>query len=113
MDIQISGRHMEITDTMEEKVRRYAQKLPHFDGSLMSLQVTLAVDKGEQSVELLAKSRHTSFVAKSNSRVVYECIDSAFKKLEKQIIRHNEKTKQHRVAEPAEERQTTEPESAD
>lgn len=104
---------MEVTEAMEEKVQKYAQKLPRFDDGLMSLRVTLAADKGDQSAEVIAKDKHAQFVAKSDGHCVYECIDAAFKKLETQITRHNDKVKHHRVHEGTESQPAPEPEAAE
>ena len=93
---------MAVTDAMEAKIVKYAQKLPHFDHGLMSLKVTLDAEKGDQSAELIAKSRHSTFVAKHLSHDLYECIREAFCKLESQIVRHHDKIVNHRLTEPAE-----------
>lgn len=93
---------MEITDAMQERIHKYAQKMPRFDDGLMSLRVTLGVDRDLQNAEILAKARHASFVAKDESHDIYECIRNAFDKLESQIKRYNERVKHHRVTEAAE-----------
>jgi putative sigma-54 modulation protein len=102
---------MEVTEAMAERIYKYAEKMPRFDDGLMSLKVTLGVDRDVQSAEVLAKARHTTFVAKDESHDMYESIRNAFEKMETQIARHNDKVKNRRVPEHGERTAQTEGET--
>ena len=95
---------MELTDAMEDHIKRHVDKLPHYYDRLTSLHVTLALDSGSHMTELLAHSHKTTFVAEFASHDLYESIDLAFQKLERQLVRHHDKLRSRRAggASPAE-----------
>jgi len=91
VDVHISGRHVRITEPMERRIREHAAKLPRLDGRIQYLVVTLNVDSGDQAVELVAKCHRADLVAAARSHDMYQSIDEAFAKIERQIARCHDK----------------------
>ena len=91
MEIQISGRHVEVTAQMDTHIREQIKKLPPFVEKAQYVTVTLATDSGNQVAEVVAKSGKADFVAQAASHDMYKCIDEAFQKLERQLARHHDK----------------------
>ena len=91
MDVQIAGRHVQVTEAMESHIWQQVEKLPPFADKVQYLSVTLAVDAGSQLAEILAKSHRADFVAQASSHDMYESIDQAFQKLARQLKRQHDK----------------------
>jgi putative sigma-54 modulation protein len=91
VDVTIAGRRVDVTEPMERHIRQHIDRLPRFDGKIQYLTVTLAVDAGDQLVEIIAKCHRADLVAEAQSHDMYQSIDEAFGKMERQISRHHDK----------------------
>jgi len=91
VDITISGKHVEVTDAMQEHIDQRAARLPRYDDKIQYLTVKLVVDSGNQLVEVVAKCHRADLRAEASSHDMYQSIDEAFGKLERQIVRHHDK----------------------
>lgn len=91
MEIQISGRHVAVSDQMDRHIREQIEKLPPFAEKAQYISVTLAVDSGNQVAEIIAHGGRTDFVAEASSHDMYKSIDEAFQKLERQFARQHDK----------------------
>lgn len=96
MDVQIAGRHVEVTEAMEEQIRENIEKLTRFDDKIQYVTVTLDVDAGNQLVEILAKCHRADLVAEARGHDMYKCIDGAFAKLQRQVTRLHDKLVSHK-----------------
>ena len=96
MDIQIAGRHVEVTDAMEAHVRQHVEKLPRFGDRVQYVTVTLGMDSGEPAVEIIAKCHRQDMVAVAHGHEIYPCIDEAFAKIQRQIARFHDKLVDHK-----------------
>ena len=63
MEVTISGRHIEVTDTMEKHVWEHIDRLPRFDDQIHTVSVTLERESGGEHVELIAKYHKSVLVA--------------------------------------------------
>jgi len=97
MQLNLSGHHVDITDSMRAYVEEKMAKLErHFD-HLTNVQVTLSVEKLEQKAEAtlhLAGGNDTH--AEAVHEDMYAAIDALVDKLDRQVIKHKEKLKSHR-----------------
>jgi len=91
VDIQIAGRHVDVTEQMDRHIREHIDRLPPYAGKAQYLTVTLAVESGSQIAEIIARCNRTDFVAQASSHDMYQSIDGAFQKLERQLTRHHDK----------------------
>ena len=91
MEVQIAGRHVEITDQMDGHIREQVEKLPPFAEKAQYVSVTLAVDSGNQVAEIIARSGRTDFVAQATTHDMYQSIDEAFNKMERRITRKHDR----------------------
>jgi ribosomal subunit interface protein len=76
---------------MDAHIRAQIEKLPPFAEKAQYVSVTLSVDSGNQVVEIIARSGRTDFVAQASSHDMYQSIDDAFEKLERQFARQHDK----------------------
>ncbi|MCK4374669.1 MAG: ribosome-associated translation inhibitor RaiA [Candidatus Brocadiae bacterium] len=91
MDVEITGRHIEVTEPMERHIRQRIEKLPPFADKVQYLTVRLKMEAGNQLVEITAKCGRTDLLAQAGSHDMYQSIDDAFAKLERQLARYHDK----------------------
>jgi len=109
MKINISGHHVDVTDSIKEHLEeKFAKIATHFP-TLISLDVIIAKKHGEFDVEIRTNYEGTSIAAKGNDSVMYPAITSATKKLDK-VLKHR---KGQLKADLYEKPDLTEPETAD
>ena len=97
MQVNLSGHHVEVTDSMrayvEEKLARLER---HFD-HLTNVQVILSVEKLEQKAEATLHLAGGGDVhAMAIDEDMYAAIDALIDKLDRQVLKHKEKLKSHR-----------------
>lgn len=96
MDVNIIGRHMDITEAMKAHANEKVGKLPHFLDNLQSVDVCFATDAGEYMVEIVAHGkRKSTFVATHRGDNIYGCLDQCIHKMEQQIRKHKDRTRDH------------------
>ena len=91
MNLNLSGRHLEITPAIREHVLSKLEKIKrHFD-KVIDVNVVLSVDKLTQKAEAnLHLSGKTIFVECEDANL-YIAIDTLIEKLDRQILKHKEK----------------------
>lgn len=97
MDVEITGRHLEVTPAMEDHIRQHVGKLPRLDGQIEYAKVTLDVESDRQRCEIVAHCHHSDLVADVHSHDMYESIDTAFSKIERQVHKLHDKLVKNRA----------------
>jgi len=96
MKIDLSGHHVDITDSLrayvDEKVGRVEK---HFD-RVTDVHVVLSVEKQTQKAEATILVKGNKIFAHAENPDMYAAIDSLADKLDRQIIKHKEKITSHR-----------------
>ncbi|MEO1926471.1 MAG: ribosome-associated translation inhibitor RaiA [Gammaproteobacteria bacterium] len=96
MQISVTGHHVEVTDSLKVYVNDKFGKLKrHFD-NVTDVHVILSVEKLEQKAEATVQVRGAKLFADDIQTDMYQAIDSLIDKLDRQIIKHKEKTTSHR-----------------
>jgi putative sigma-54 modulation protein len=97
MNINFTGRHVEVTDALRQyALEKIARIHRHYD-KITSIQVTLGVEKLLQKAEAeLHVPNGKTIFAESESSDMYASIDALAEKLERQVLKHKEKEKDHR-----------------
>lgn len=96
MQINITGHHVELTDSMSEYVHSKFGKLErHFD-NITNAQVTLSVEKTRQKAEADVHIAGGQLFATHEHDDMYAAIDGLIDKLDRQVIKHKEKMKNHK-----------------
>ncbi|MBT5293228.1 MAG: ribosome-associated translation inhibitor RaiA [Cellvibrionales bacterium] len=98
MRINISGHHVEVTHPLREYVLNKFDRLErHFD-QITNIDVTLVVEKAVQKAEASVHVSGADLFANAKNQDMYAAIDGLADKLDRQIIKHKEKTqgKHHR-----------------
>jgi putative sigma-54 modulation protein len=85
----ISGKHIEITESIKKHAEERASKLPKYYDSINQVEVIIDGNQGGgTSVEVIARAEHSKvFVGTETGEDAYRCIDMAVHKLERQLRR--------------------------
>lgn len=96
MQVNLTGHHVDITDSMRAYVEeKFARLERHFD-HVTNVHVILSVEKLEQKAEATVHVAGADVFADSVHEDMYAAIDALIDKLDRQVIRHKEKLKSHR-----------------
>jgi len=96
MQVSITGHHVEVTEAMKQHVEEKIGKLKrHFD-NVTDVHVILTVEKLEQKAEATVQISGATLFADDSQDNMYTAIDSMVDKLDRQIIKHKEKTQARR-----------------
>lgn len=91
MQINLTGRHVEITNAMREYVANKFNRLErHFD-NINNVYVILSVEKLAQKAEATLHVNGGEIYAESEHQDMYAAIDGLIDKLDRQVIKHKEK----------------------
>ncbi|CAD5375619.1 ribosome-associated, sigma 54 modulation protein [Pseudomonas sp. OF001] len=91
MQVNISGQHLEVTDTLRDYVNEKFERLArHFD-KITNVQVIMQVEKLKQKIEATLHIAGGEVVANAEHEDMYAAIDLLADKLDRQLIKHKEK----------------------
>ena len=98
MRITISGHHVEVTEALHDYVSNKFKKLERHYDNITNIDVTLIVEKSVQKAEASVHVAGADLFANAADENMYAAIDSLSDKLDRQLIKHKEKTqgKHHR-----------------
>jgi putative sigma-54 modulation protein len=95
MQITISGHHVEVTPALKDYVLSKFDRLQrHFD-QITNTHVTLIVEKLVQKAEATIHVSGADIFATADSEDMYAAIDLLADKLDRQLIKHKEKSRGH------------------
>lgn len=96
MQINITGHHVELTESMNDYVLAKMEKIErHFD-NITNVQVTLSVEKQGHKAEAEIHVAGAQLFATHEHDDMYAAIDGLTDKLDRQVIKHKEKMKNHK-----------------
>ena len=96
MQVNLSGHHVEITDSLRNYVNEKVDKLDrHFDHAL-DIHIVLTVEKLQHKAEANLHVSGGSLHAEDVREDMYAAIDGLVDKLDRQGKKHKEKMKNHR-----------------
>lgn len=91
MQINLTGHHVDITDSLRGYVNEKFQRLErHFD-HINNVHVILSIEKLRQIAEATMHINGGEIFANSEDADMYASLDSLVDKLDRQLIKHKEK----------------------
>lgn len=97
MNLNLSGRHLEITPAMHDYVTGKLGRITrHFD-HVINVSVILAVEKLEHKIEASVHLSGKDIFVECHHADMYAAIDTLADKLDRQIIKYKEKNFEHRA----------------
>lgn len=101
MQLEITGHHLEVTDSMNNYIREKAERLRrHFD-KVMKIHFTMEVEKQRHKAGASLHVSGNHVFADAHADDMYVAIDALIDKLDRQIVKHKEKVKNHHREEAA------------
>jgi putative sigma-54 modulation protein len=95
MNINITGHHVEVTPAIRDYVSNKLDRvIRHFD-HVTSVHVILSVEKLLQKAEVTLHVKGKDIYADSTEADLYAAIDLVADKLDRQVVKHKEKSKDH------------------
>ncbi len=91
MAITITGRHLEISDSIREYVEKKIGGLHKYFLRNMDAHAAVSVEKRRFKIDVLINTKHEKITGTSTSSDLYTAIDEVVEKLEKQLRRQKEK----------------------
>lgn len=96
MNINITGRHVEITPALRDYAQQKFERLQKHFEKIISIHVILGVDKLVQKAEVTLHIPHNDLHAESESVDMYSSIDLLVDKVNRQLLKHKEKADDRR-----------------
>ena len=95
MQLDISARHMELTDALKSHVKTRLEKLRgHFD-RVIDVNVVLSVEKHRHVAEVTLHANGVRMHGKESSLDMYASVDAVVEKLQKQIRKYKDRVSRH------------------
>ncbi len=95
MNLTITGRHVEVTEALDQYVReKLDHVVRHFD-HVTSAHVILSVEKHEQKAECTLHVKSKDLHAEATGDQLYAAIDALIDKLDRQVRKHKEIVTNH------------------
>lgn len=96
MNINLTGRHLEITPAIRDHVTSKLSKIKrHFD-HVIDIHVILSVDKLQQKAEATVHLSGKTIFAETDDSNLYVAIDNLIDALDRQVLKHKDKNSARR-----------------
>ena len=100
MQINVTGHHVEVTDSMRDYVgSKFGRLARHFD-HVIDVHVILTVEKQRQRAESTLYVNGANIFADATHDSMYAAIDGLVDKLDRQVLKHKEKIQGRRSTPP-------------
>ena len=96
MQINVSGHHVDVTDSLRNYVETKLDRLERHYDQITNMQVILTVEKLRQKAESTIRISGGEIHAHAESEDLYTAIDMLADKLDRQLIKQKEKIKDHK-----------------
>ena len=95
MKINIIGHHLEITDGLKDHIGKKLKKIESHSQEISEIKINLSIENITHKAEGNIYLHKTDLHARCSSTDMYQSIDLLVSKLNKQIIKHKDKIKNH------------------
>ncbi len=97
MQVNISGKHMELTPPIEDYAFRKVEKFPRYFDRIQQIDVVIDRAKNGYVVEIITNvEHHDPFVASSTHQDLYACIDLCIDRSVRQLKDHKSKLRDNK-----------------
>ncbi|MEO6185484.1 MAG: ribosome-associated translation inhibitor RaiA [Steroidobacteraceae bacterium] len=99
MQLKVTGHHVEITESMRAYVEKRLDRVKrHFD-HVIDVNVLMSVDKLQHKAEATVHVSGNNLHADAIDTDMYAAIDALVDKLDRSVIKHKEKQRDHHASE--------------
>jgi putative sigma-54 modulation protein len=97
VQINITGRHLDITPPLREYVHKRLRKVTKYSRKINDIHVVFEIQKNQHLVEITLNLSGHSINGSAKTLDMYASIDEAWDKVERQLKKLKERRKEHRV----------------
>ena len=95
MKIDITGRHIEITDALQLHIENKFARLKKYSENITNVHFILTVEKKRMKAEVIVNVNHGNLFAVDEQEDMYMAIDKLTDKLDSQLKKYKEKLTDH------------------
>jgi putative sigma-54 modulation protein len=95
MNIKITGNHVDTGDALKTFIEEKMLKLERHVKPIQQVHVILHLDKNQHRAEATVNLKGAQLFAESSGENMYAAIDTLLDKLDRQAIKHKEKSHGH------------------
>lgn len=95
MQINVTGRHFTVTDSIKEYVRGKLLKLDRYFDKIIEAHIILSVEKYRHDVEITLVTKGNNIKVSAESEDMYASIDKAVDKIQRRLKRYSGRLKDH------------------
>ena len=107
MKIQITARHLKLTDPIRSYVEEKIQKAQKYFNHIIWAQAVLSVEKRTHQAEVIIHTPKQTFRAQAQGADLYSAIDLTSDKIDIQLKKHKERLRDHHAGMSAAEAEQT------
>ncbi len=97
MQLDITGNRVEVNDHLRKTIQKKLSRLERHYDQITSVRVILSVDKIQFRAEATVHVNGNELFADSHATDISAAVDALANKLDRQVIKHKEKTTRHRA----------------
>jgi putative sigma-54 modulation protein len=99
MQLNLSGHHVEITPAMRAYAQKRLERIKrHFD-QVIDVHMVMSVEKNEHKAEARLHISGSDIFADAIDTNMYRAIDALADKLDRSVLKHKEKQRDHHASE--------------
>lgn len=95
MTIMVSGRHVSVTDEMKDYAESKLKAILEDKHKITNVKIVLDLQKTRHKAEIIVHGKNLNIEADSESYDMYESIDDALGKIDRQISKYFDKKQDH------------------
>lgn len=92
MQVNITGHHVELTDSLRNYVNEKLNRVQRHYDNITNVHVTLSIQKERQMASCRLHAAGADLHAEASELDMYAAIDALADKLDRQLVKHKEKT---------------------
>ena len=96
MNLHLTGHHIEVTPAIRDYVLSKLERITHHFDHVIDVNVVLSVEKLQRRIEANVRVRGRDIFCESADSDMYAAIDSLVDKLDRTILKHKERSLEHR-----------------
>ncbi len=96
MELRMTARNFTLTKTLEDYAKKKMSKLERFFHHIIDGNLIMEKDKSISIVELNLSVKHSTITSKVKNPDIYLGINETFKKIERQLVKYEEKFRERK-----------------
>ncbi|MFZ4749170.1 MAG: ribosome hibernation-promoting factor, HPF/YfiA family [Phycisphaerales bacterium] len=97
MQINVKGKHLEITDAIDGYVRKKCERLTRYFDKVQSIDCVIEKEHNGFHVEFIVDvEHHDDFIVNYRDADLYAAIDLAVDREARQLVEHKQRTRDHK-----------------